>query len=106
MEEPSERKIQEVADKIAKEFQPEKIILFGSYAWGEPHQDSDVDLLIVKETDDIGKTTREIDKHFFPRFFAMDIMMYTPSQFKKEIDLEEPFIAKITKKGKILFENQ
>lgn len=100
------QKIAEMAEKIAKVYQPEKIILFGSYAWGKPHKDSDVDLFIVKETDDIRKTAREIDGHFFPRFFPMDIMVYTPSQLKKELNLEEPFVSKIAKKGKVLFENQ
>lgn len=40
-----------MVEKIAKEYQPRKIILFGSYAYGEPTQDSDVDLLIIKNTD-------------------------------------------------------
>ena len=42
-------KIREVADKIALEYQPEKIILFGSFAWGTPNKDSDIDLFIVIE---------------------------------------------------------
>ena len=100
-----DQKIQEVADRIVKEYQPEKIILFGSYAWGKPHKDSDVDLLVVKETDNTRKTATEIGRHFFPRLFAMDIIVYTPSQLRRELDLEEPFISKITKKGKLLFAN-
>jgi uncharacterized protein len=102
----TDQKIQAIADKIAKVYQPEKIILFGSWAWGKPHKDSDVDLFIVKDTDDIRKTAQEIDKHFFPRFFAMDIGVYTPSQLEKELKLEEPFVSKIAKKGRTLFENQ
>lgn len=43
-------KIQPAIDKIVKEFQPEKIILFGSWAWGEPEYDSDADLLVVKDS--------------------------------------------------------
>lgn len=101
-----DQRIAEISDKIVKEYQPEKIILFGSWAWGTPNQDSDVDLFIVKKTNDIRKTTREIDGYFFPRFLPMDIIVYTPSQLKKELDLEEPFVSKITKRGKILFENQ
>jgi len=42
-----DRQIQELAQQIAERFQPEKIILFGSYAYGEPHSGSDVDLLII-----------------------------------------------------------
>ena len=41
-----DKKIAEITDKIVKEFKPEKIILFGSYAWGKPNKDSDIDLLV------------------------------------------------------------
>ncbi|MBF0564776.1 MAG: nucleotidyltransferase domain-containing protein [Nitrospirae bacterium] len=46
-----EQKLKEVIDKIIVEFQPEKIILFGSYAWGSSNIDTDVDLFVIKETD-------------------------------------------------------
>ena len=98
--------IQKVADKIAKEFKPEKIILFGSWAWGTPHKDCDVDLFIVKKTENTRESAREIDGYLFPRFFPMDIIVYTPSQLKKELNLEEPFVSKITKMGTVLFANQ
>ncbi len=39
----TKRKIKAIADRIAREYRPEKIYLFGSYAWGEPHEDSDLD---------------------------------------------------------------
>ncbi|MBI2459090.1 MAG: nucleotidyltransferase domain-containing protein [Parcubacteria group bacterium] len=99
------QKIQEVADKIAKEHRPEKIILFGSYAWGEPTKDSDVDLFIVKETENTRETAIKIDGSIFPRPFPVDLIVYTPAKFKKELNLEEPFVSKITRQGKILFEN-
>jgi predicted nucleotidyltransferase len=44
----SEKKIEEIASKIAEGFNPEKIILFGSYALGNPNRNSDLDFLIVK----------------------------------------------------------
>ena len=47
-----QKRIREIAEKIWREYQPEKIILFGSYAYGEPTEDSDVDLLIIKDTDE------------------------------------------------------
>jgi predicted nucleotidyltransferase len=43
--------VSQIVDKIIREYQPKKIILFGSYAYGEPNEDSDIDLLIVKNTD-------------------------------------------------------
>ena len=49
-----EKEIKKIAEKIAKEYKPEKIILFGSYAWGKPGPNSDVDLFVVKK-----QTTQE-----------------------------------------------
>ena len=101
-----EKKIQAVADKIVQNFQPEKIILFGSWAWGEPTEDSDVDLFVVKETSDSRKTAMEIDGSIFPRPFPMDLFVYTSNQLKKELSFEEPFITKVLGKGRFLYEKK
>ena len=44
--------LKEAVDRIIKRFNPEKIILFGSYAYGKPTMDSDIDLMIVMDTDE------------------------------------------------------
>lgn len=95
-------KIKEVADKIAREFKPEKIILFGSFAWGTPTEDSDVDLFIVKETKDTREFARAVDGALFPRLFPIDIIVYTPEKAQKfrESDF---FIKNIFSKGKVLY---
>lgn len=98
-----EEEIKQIALKIAQEYNPEKIILFGSFAWGKPNDNSDVDLLIVKNTENVHNLAMNIDGFLFPRSFPIDLIVYTPEQIKKEIDLEEPFILKATKQGKILF---
>jgi len=103
-EEEIREKIAEITDKIVREYQPEKIILFGSYAWGTPNKDSDIDLFIVKETDDTRVAARKISGSIFPRYIAMDFIVYTPNQLKKELEIEEPFITKIMKAGKVLYE--
>ncbi len=102
----TEKKIAEVAEKIAEKCQPQKIILFGSWAWGKPTKDSDVDLFIVKETDNTRKTAMEIDGLVFPRHFPIDFVVYTPSQLKRELGIEEPFVSKIAMDGKILYEKK
>lgn len=101
-----EKKLKEVTDKIVREHQPEKIILFGSYAWGEPSKDSDMDFFIVKETDNTRETAREIDGSIFPRFIAMDFIVYTPKQLEKWLKLSEPFVTKIINRGKVLYARQ
>ena len=98
-----EKKLKEITDKIVMEHQPEKIILFGSWAWGKPTEDSDVDLFIVKETDNTRETVRKISGSIFQRFIAMDFIVYTPKQLEKWLNLNEPFVTKIVKEGKLLY---
>src|SRR3972149_4347073 len=87
--------ISEVVDKIKKEYQPEKIILFGSYAYGTPTEDSDIDLFIVKETD-----KRRIDRfvevsellHDPRRHISIQPMVYTPEEVKKRLAIGDQFV--------------
>ena len=97
------QKIEEVAQKIGANFKPEKIILFGSYAWGKPGPDSDVDLFIIKETDNTRETARQISRSIFPRPFPMDFIVYTPSQAENRKKMGDFFIKNILEKGKNLY---
>mgnify|MGYP001607238334 CR=1 FL=1 len=99
-------KINEIVEKIAKNYKPDKIFLFGSFAWGNPKPNSDIDLLIVKSTKNTRNLAMKIDGSLFPRSLPIDLIVYTPSQIKKEVNLEDPFILKIVNKGKILFTNK
>jgi len=101
-----QQKIQEVINKIVKEFQPEKIILFGSYAWGKPDKDSDIDLFIVKKTKNTRELAREIDGSIFPRPFPMDIIVYHPNNVQKREAMGDFFIKDILNKGKLLYETK
>lgn len=96
-------KINEVTKKIVKEYKPEKIILFGSYAWGTPHPDSDVDLLVVKETRNPFRLSRDIDGALFPRPFPLDLLVFTPQQMKQRESMGDFFIQDILSKGKVLY---
>ncbi len=98
-----QKKIKEVIDRIVETFQPEKIILFGSYAWGRPDPDSDVDLLIIKETENTRQTAREIDGFLFPRPFPIDLLVYTSQQIEKRKEAGDFFIHNILSKGKLLY---
>jgi len=96
-------KIAEITEKIVREYQPEKIILFGSYAWGKPNKDSDVDIFIVKKTDNTREMSRKINRLFFPRYIAMDFIVYTPEQVKKRNEMGDFFLNNILTNGKILY---
>ena len=98
------QKIQEIADKIARQFEPEKIILFGSYAWGNPSPDSDVDLFIIKKTDrSTREVAREIDNSLWGVMMPIDIVVYTPESVNKRLRMEDFFIENIIHKGKVLY---
>ena len=102
----TKEQIQAVADKIAKEFSPEKIILFGSYAWGKPTKDSDIDLCIVKDSYDTEVLERDVSMSLYPRPFPMDILVYRPEQIQKRYGLGDVFVKKIMDQGRILYGKQ
>ena len=102
----TKEQIQAVADKIAKEFSPEKIILFGSYAWGKPTKDSDVDIFIVKDIQNTEGLEREVSMALYPRPFPMDILVYHPEQIQKRYRLGDVFVKKIMDQGHLLYDHQ
>lgn len=91
--------------RIAEALQPEKIILFGSYAYGKPTPDSDVDLLVVVETNQ-SRIERylAVSKCLRPRPFGVDIVVKTPDEIKRAIERGDFFIAEIYRQGKVLYE--
>lgn len=97
--------IKKITEQIIKKYKPEKIILFGSYAWGKPGLDSDLDLFIVKKTKQpILKRMEDLDRLFTRRKLPMDFLIYTPQQIKKRLSMGDFFIRDVIKKGKILYE--
>jgi predicted nucleotidyltransferase len=91
--------------QIAERFHPDKIILFGSYAYGRPHEDSDVDLLVImparNQHDQAVKIRWEL-----PAPFAMDLLVRTPKNLKWRLEEGDSFHTEITSKGKILYEEK
>ena len=100
-----QKEIKKITDQIVKKYKPEKIILFGSYAWGKPTEDSDVDLFIVKKSRKRKiDRERELSRYLFGYDFpAMDLLVYTPMEIKKRLNIEDPFIKDIISKGKSLY---
>ena len=95
----------EMVSKIVEHFHPKKIILFGSRAWGEPTEESDLDLLVVMDVD--GSPIRkasEISRIARPRFLPMDIIVRTPDEIEHRMGIGDPFIKRIMNKGKVLYE--
>ena len=96
--------IQRFADQIARQFQPERILLFGSFASGEAAADSDVDLLVIMRCE--GKPWRHAARirDEIRRTFPLDIIVRTPEDFRRRIAQGDPFLRKIAEQGKVLYE--
>lgn len=101
-----EKKIADLGEKIAREFQPERIILFGSYAYGNPRPDSDVDLLVVLAFDGKGfRKSLEILNRIDPDF-SVDILARHPEDTARRYDEGDPLIREALDHGKVLYERQ
>ena len=95
------RAIRAVVKQIVEKFQPEKVILFGSYAHGQPKLESDVDLLVIMNTPLRSRQQRlEISRALSPRPFPLDIIIRTPEQLEERIAMGDLFLLEITTKGK------
>ena len=95
--------IRRFARQIAEKFHPEKIILFGSYAHGKPHVESDVDLLVIMPaSNEISKSIRI--KQAFERPFALDLMVKTPKRLARGLADGDWFLREVMDKGKVLYE--
>ena len=94
--------IQRVSDEIARRFRPDKIILFGSYAYGTPTEDSDVDLLVVLPFEG-RKAKKATEIRLAVRAgFAMDLIPITPERLKERLSMNDFFLREITEKGRVL----
>ncbi|MGA9997438.1 MAG: nucleotidyltransferase domain-containing protein [Pyrinomonadaceae bacterium] len=93
-----------LSESIAREFHPERIILFGSYAYGKPDNDSDIDVLVVLpfEGKPVRKALEILDK-VRPQI-PVDLLVRTPEQVKERIENNDWFMREIVEKGRTLYE--
>lgn len=95
-------------ERIVKKIKPEKIILFGSYAHGNPNHDSDVDLFVIMNSNNDHKTNyRNVSMLLYPREFPVDIIVKTPKEVEEAIKggVDNAFfIREILKTGKVLYD--
>jgi predicted nucleotidyltransferase len=96
--------IENVAGKIGEKINARAVILFGSYARNQPGKHSDVDLLVIAESDlPRHKRSRELHLMFKPYPFPMDILVYTPEEVEQESEFELSFISTVLREGKKLY---
>lgn len=101
------KQIRIVCESIVREFHPEKIVLFGSYAYGKPRQDSEVDLLVVMPFEGspfrqaaliLGHVVRTVG------VIPMDLVVRTAEQVRERVQIGDSFMQEISERGKIIYE--
>jgi predicted nucleotidyltransferase len=99
----------EITDRVRTGYDPERIMLYGSHAYGCPHAGSDIDIFIIKDD-----TDRPIDRRLKVRRLLRDIIkevpvspiVYTPTEVKERLKEEDPFLMEILEKGEVLYERK
>lgn len=106
------RYIDQIIEKL-KDLNPERVILFGSHAYGEAAKESDIDLIVVTNDEFYPKDYRErMDVHLkiskvlseIIKEVPVDLIVYTKPMYRRFIELGSLFSKEVTKKGKILYE--
>ena len=92
-------------ERIAAALHPEKIILFGSHAYGTPTYDSDVDLLVIWDTDASWQDRHlAVARLLRPRVFSVDLLVRTPGEIKTSLEKGDFFLREIISQGRMLYE--
>jgi predicted nucleotidyltransferase len=98
--------IQDILEKLLVGYAPQQVILFGSYAYGNPRPDSDIDLLIVKETSerfiDRWVTVRRLLSDS-KRMVPLETLVLTPQEVSERLAIGDQFLEEIMDKGKVLY---
>lgn len=100
-----QHELDQVVQRLVKEYQPEKIIVFGSMATGKVHEDSDVDLFVIKQT-----SRRSFDRlkdvaRFLSRKIGIDCVVWTPQEVVEATRTNSFLRNEILTKGKVVYDN-
>lgn len=103
----SREEISKYADMLVGRFAPERVVLFGSYARGNPREDSDVDLLVIMDHDKRKDVEQAIAIDVeLPRKFPLDLIVRRPTEVKKRLAMGDTFIGTILGEGRVLHERR
>ena len=98
--------IREIVEKLVAGYAPEKIILFGSYAYGQPDADSDIDLLIIKRTKERFfrrlDTVRQVATGTHPHI-PFEPIVLTPEEVERRLQSGDQFLSEVIQKGEVLY---
>ena len=100
----SMKQIRSYADRVAREFRPQRVVLFGSHAYGQPSRDSDVDILVVMDSGDEYPRASVRIRQRLHADFPMDLIVRSPAKVEERVRMGDPFMQEILSKGKVLYE--
>ena len=100
------RQVQQYVDRLADQFRPERVILFGSMAEGRATADSDVDLLVVMAGAQNGADCALEIRRRIPRSFPLDLIVKTPGEVRRGVQDRDGFICSVLERGKVLYEKR
>jgi predicted nucleotidyltransferase len=103
---PVQRILDEVVQRLIAGYQPERIILYGSYAYGTPDDDSDLDLLIIKATDASPFERRVQVRRMLTqpkRRIPLSPLVLTPDELSQRLRIRDPFYMDIIRHGETLY---
>ena len=97
--------LKEITQRIKTAVDPDKIVLFGSYAYGHPNKKSDLDILVIKRTD-LPRHKRSIPVYDALRglIIPKDIVVYTPEEVKDWENVPQSFVTSVLRRGRVLYE--
>ncbi len=100
------RSAQKIIDRIIRSYRPRRIIVFGSFARGDIHEGSDLDLVITKNTKE--KFLRGMDAvlDLCDGEIAVEPLVYTEAEFKRMLEEGNDFLETVCKEGKVVYERQ
>jgi len=102
----SKETINEIAQIIAADYQPDRIVLFGSYASGTADTDSDLDILVISDKEkDLPRRKRGLSMLYKLRkyHFSKDILIYTKAEIERWKDVKSAFITRALLEGVVLY---
>jgi len=104
-----ENYVASIVHRLVENYQPQQVILFGSLAYGKPHADSDIDLLIIKETTISTLQRRVLVRRLLAdpqRRVPISPLVLTPAELAQRLAWHDPFYQEIVQRGRVLYVQQ